>query len=126
MSDSHSILKPGTRCMIVAGCPKNIGLVVQVVHRHGTWGRYKDAYEIQTISGRLFPQLWRGSSLEDGYSKTAITERYKLRPLVDLKDEALEADQQQELPLQPSKKTVAKRERIRQELAQAKVQLPNS
>jgi hypothetical protein len=104
MSDAYSILKPGTRCIIVAGCPKNIGLVVQVVQRHGSWRQYKDAYEIQTISGRQFPQLWSAGSLLVGWAKTAITERYKLRPLVDVKAEAIEIDQQQELPLQPRKK----------------------
>jgi hypothetical protein len=32
-----SLLKPGTLCVIIAGCPENIGLVVEVVEHLGVW-----------------------------------------------------------------------------------------
>jgi len=93
MSESNSILKPGTRCVIVAGCPENIGLVVSVVQRIGASRGYDDGYEIETISGRNFRQLWNGDGeLQIGSSEFAFTERRKLRPLVDPKVDA-DADQ---------------------------------
>ena len=76
-------LKKGTICIIIAGCPENIGMLVEVIAHLGTYGERKDAYEIKTITGRNFNQLWNGSNLIKGYSKVAITDRHKLRPLED-------------------------------------------
>ena len=28
-------LKPGTLCVIIAGCPENIGVIVEVIRRYG-------------------------------------------------------------------------------------------
>ena len=39
-----SLLKPGTRCVIIAGCPENIGLVVEVIERLGAYEDRADAY----------------------------------------------------------------------------------
>ena len=83
-----SILKPGTRCVIVAGCPENIGLVVEVIEHLGAIGGRSDAYLIRTVSGRPFQQLRHGGDLLRNISDEAITERHKLRPLVDPKVEA--------------------------------------
>ena len=83
-----SMLKPGTRCVIIAGCPENIGLIVEVVKHLGPHGDREDAYVVTTISGRNFNQLWSGRSLVRGYSRECITDRHKLRPLVDPNDEA--------------------------------------
>ena len=58
-----SYLKPGTLCVIVGGCPENIGLIVEVL-------------------AHIAPYLISGSS------DRAITDRYKLRPLVDPKEES--------------------------------------
>jgi hypothetical protein len=102
MSEANSLLKVGTRCVIVAGCPQNIGLVVQVVQRIGERYGYLDGYEIQTVSGRLFKQLWEDDALRPGTSDFAFTERAKLRPLVDPKDDALEVAEQSGLPTQVS------------------------
>ena len=79
-----SILKPGTLCVIVAGCPENIGLIVEVVAHLGALPQSDDAYKIQTTSGRPFPQLRSGCGKRflAGYSAKAVTDRYKLRPLV--------------------------------------------
>ncbi len=76
-------LKKGTICIIIAGCPENIGMLVEVIAHLGTYGEREDAYEIKTITGRNFNQLWNGSNLIKGYSKVAITDRHKLRPLED-------------------------------------------
>jgi hypothetical protein len=76
-------LKKGTICIIIAGCPENIGMLVEVIAHLGTYGERVDAYEIKTITGRNFNQLWNGSNLIKGYSKVAITDRHKLRPLED-------------------------------------------
>ncbi len=76
-------LKKGTICIIIAGCPENIGMLVEVIAHLGTYGEREDAYEIKTITGRNFNQLWNGSNLIKGYSKIAITDRHKLRPLED-------------------------------------------
>lgn len=82
-----SHLKPGTLCVIVAGCPANIGLVVEVLARLGPLDGRADAYRARTASGRPFPELavtgspgqyWRNASSE------CITDRHKLRPLIDL------------------------------------------
>lgn len=77
-------LKPGTLCVIVGGCPENIGLVVEVLEHIGPFPPRADAYRIRTVTGRNFPQLKIGSSerLEPGYSSEAITDRHKLGPLV--------------------------------------------
>jgi hypothetical protein len=78
-----SALKKGTICIIIAGCPENIGMLVEIIAHLGTYGEREDAYEIKTITGRNFNQLWNGSNLIKGYSKVAITDRHKLRPLED-------------------------------------------
>lgn len=85
-----SALKPGTLCVIVAGCPENIGLIVEVLEHLGPCPPRDDAYRIQTVSGRHFPQLKMGADerLERGCSSEAITDRHKLRPLVEDEDES--------------------------------------
>lgn len=88
MNQGMSLLHPGQRCVIIAGCPENIGLIVEVVRRLGSYGGYQDGYEIATVSGRNFGQLWQGKALAKGHSSRAYTERYKLRPLVNPKDDA--------------------------------------
>ena len=84
-----SLLKPGTRCVIIAGCPENIGLVVEVIERLGAYYGRADAYYIRTTSGRKFHQLWHGNDLHRGASDKCITDRHKLRPLVAPKIEAV-------------------------------------
>lgn len=76
-------LKPGTLCVIVAGCPENIGMIVEVVRHLGSYDGREDAYEIKTVTGRNFNQLWVGKILHAGTSTYAVTDRYKLRPLVE-------------------------------------------
>ena len=83
-----SLLKLGTRCVIIAGCPENIGLVVEVIERLDAYDGRADAYYIRTINGRKFHQLWHGNNLHRGTSDKCITDRHKLRPLVDPKVEA--------------------------------------
>ena len=83
-----SILSYGQRCVIVGGCPENIGLIVMVIHRLGAYQGREDAYWIRTVSGRPFHQLWMGDDLQRGASDEAITDRHKLRPLVNPKDES--------------------------------------
>ena len=83
-----SILARGQKCVIVGGCPENIGLVVEVICRIGPHSAREDAYWIRTVSGRPFHQLWIDKELQRGSSSEAITDRHKLRPLVDPKDEA--------------------------------------
>jgi hypothetical protein len=78
-----SAIKKGTLCMIIGGCPENIGMIVEVVAHLGCYGQRNDAYEIKTVTGKKFNQLWDGNKLVDGYSETAITDRYKLRPISD-------------------------------------------
>ena len=82
-----SILGRGQKCVIVGGCPENIGLVVEVICRIGPHSGREDAYWIRTVSGRPFHQLWIDKELQRGSSSEAITDRQKLRPLVDPKDE---------------------------------------
>jgi len=82
-----SVLKKGTLCVIVGGCPENIGLIVEVVCHLGRYCGREDAYEIKTVTSRKFNQLWKGDQLVKGYSTVAITDRHKLRPLVNLGDE---------------------------------------
>jgi hypothetical protein len=83
-----SILARGQKCVIVAGCPENIGLVVEVISRLGQHEDREDAYWIRTVSGRPFHQLWIDKELQRGSSSEAITDRHKLHPLVDTKDES--------------------------------------
>ena len=84
-----SFLKSGTRCVIVGGCPENIGLIVEVVAHIGPFPPYADACRIRAVSGRPFPQYWDSEgNLIIGYSDRAITDRHKLRPLFDPKDES--------------------------------------
>jgi hypothetical protein len=78
-----SAIKKGTLCIIIGGCPENIGMLVEVIAHLGKYGGREDAYEIKTITGRKFNQMWQGTSLVKGYSTVAITDRHKLRPLKD-------------------------------------------
>ena len=82
-----SALKPGTRCVIVGGCPENIGMIVEVTRHLGQYLERSDAYLIETVTGRRFNQLWDGNELLRGDSIEAITDRHKLRPLLDLKED---------------------------------------
>ena len=81
------ILKPGTLCVIIAGCPENIGMVVEVIQHVGLYEDKEDAYLIRTTTGRHFHQLWSGNDLLRGQSDECVTDRHKLRPLVDCKDD---------------------------------------
>jgi hypothetical protein len=91
-----STLKPGTRCVIIAGCPENIGLIVEVVAHIGAADGYEDGYFVTTVSGRSFHQVWTGIG-DDSPEKTSLrvvsTERRKLRPLVELGQDSLESTQ---------------------------------
>ena len=93
-----SDLKPGTLCVIVAGCPENIGMIVEVVTRLGKFGGYEDGYQIKTVTGRNFNQLWVGNHLKAGTATTAYTERYKLRPLVEEGEPDLALDEALDVP----------------------------
>ena len=86
-----SILARGQKCVIIGGCPENIGLIVEVIYRIGPHSGHEDAYWIRTVSGRPFHQLWIDKELQRGSSSEAITDRHKLRPLVDPKDDASDA-----------------------------------
>jgi len=83
-----SALKPGTLCVIIAGCPENIGLVVEVIEHVGPYAEKDDAYCVRTVTGRPFHQIWDGGDLLRNYSNECITDRHKLRPLVDSKEDA--------------------------------------
>jgi hypothetical protein len=83
-----SILKPGTLCVIIAGCPENIGLIVEVIAHLGPFEGKEDAYYIRTTTGRPFHQVWNGNDLIRGYTDECVTDRHKLRPLVGDKDDA--------------------------------------
>jgi hypothetical protein len=90
-----SNLKPGTLCVIIAGCPENIGLIVEVIEHLGRHGGREDAYIVQAASGRTLPQLHHPTApgkFIRGYSPECITDRHKLRPLVDPKDGLDDAD----------------------------------
>ena len=87
-----SILARGQLCVIVGGCPDNIGLVVEVISRIGQHEDREDAYWIRTVSGRPFHQLWIDKELKRGSSSEAVTDRHKLRPLVDPKDKVHETE----------------------------------
>lgn len=78
-----TILKPETLCVIVGGCPENIGMIVAVIRHLGRYGSRSDAYHVRTVSGRHFHQLWKGGALIRGNSHDCITDRHKLRPLVE-------------------------------------------
>ena len=103
-----SALKPGTLCVIIGGCPKNIGLIVEVLEHIGPYPPRSDAYSIRTVTGRNFPQLKIGEDerLEPGSFTEAITDRHKLRPLVGPKDDPEETDAV-ERPVQKRKKKIA-------------------
>ena len=91
-----SALKPGVLCVIIAGCPENIGMVVEVIQHLGAYEDKEDAYWIKTTTGRPFHQLWRGKELMRGSIDECITDRHKLRPLVggggDDQDEVVEPE----------------------------------
>lgn len=78
-----SAIKKGTLCIIIGGCPENIGMLVEVTRHLGKYGEREDAYEIKTVTGRNFNQLWSGSSIIKGFAQIAITDRHKLLPLKD-------------------------------------------
>ena len=80
-----SLLKNGTRCVIIAGCRENIGLVVEVVEHLGAYEGRVHAHFIRTVSGGPFAQLKHGGDLLRNLSNEAVTDRHKLRPLVDPK-----------------------------------------
>jgi hypothetical protein len=103
-----SALKPGTLCVIIDGCPKNIGLIVEVLEHIGPYPPRSDAYSIRTVTGRNFPQLKIGEDerLEPGSFTEAITDRHKLRPLVGPKDDPEETDAV-EKPVQQRKRRIA-------------------
>lgn len=85
-----SILKKGQRCMVIKGCPKNLGLLVEIVRHIGAALDYRDGYEIITLSRRPFPELWGDQTRTwtvSGASAYALTERNKLQPLPDLSNE---------------------------------------
>lgn len=74
-------LKKGTLCIIIGGCPENIGSIVEIVKHLGKHGDRDDAYLIKTISGRNFNQLWINGLLTKGNAIEAVTDRHKLKPL---------------------------------------------
>ena len=76
-----SAINKGTLCIIIGGCPENIGIIVEVVAHLGCYGKRRDAYEIKTVTGNKFNQLWDDNNLVNGYSTTAITDRHKLHPI---------------------------------------------
>lgn len=91
LGEKMSVLKAGTRCIIIAGCPENIGLVVEVISHIGKSQGYEDGYYVATVSSRPFRQVW-GHSTSDSHpvsTKLSVvsTERWKLRPLVDAGDD---------------------------------------
>ena len=102
-----SALKPGTLCVIIGGCPKNIGLIVEVLEHIGPYPPRSDAYSIRTVTGRNFPQLKTGEDerLEPGSFTEAITDRHKLRPLVGPKDDPEKTDAA-EKPVRKRKKKI--------------------
>jgi hypothetical protein len=68
--------------VIIAGCPENIGMVVEVIQHLGAYEGKEDAYFIRTTTGRPFHQLWHGKELMRGSIDECVTDRHKLRPLV--------------------------------------------
>lgn len=105
-------LKPGTLCVIVGGCPENIGLVVEVLQHIGPYPPRADAYQIRTVTGRNFPQLKVGpfDRLAPGSSTEAITDRHKLRPLGD--DKGDDARRTSSKRLNANEETVTKQEAL--------------
>lgn len=78
-----SYLKPGTPCVIVGGCPKNIGLMVRILAHLGPCPPHADVYKIKTVTGDSFPQVCDSEgNLISGSSNECFTDRHKLRPLV--------------------------------------------
>ncbi len=49
-----SALKPGTLCVIIAGCPENIGLIVEVIAHLGPFEGKEDALH-QDGDGQILP-----------------------------------------------------------------------
>jgi len=98
-----SALKPGTRCVIIAGCPENIGVIVEVIEHLGPYEEREDAYYVRTVSGRYFRQLRAGDDLVRGHTDKCVTDRHKLRPLVEPGDEAWSRD----LVEKPGQRTTA-------------------
>jgi len=84
-----SILKKGTLCVIIGGCPENIGMIVEVLEHLGIYEDREDAYLIQTVTGRNLHQLWSDNELLRNHSTEAVTDRYKLRPLLPLEADDL-------------------------------------
>lgn len=103
-----AILKKGILCVIVAGCPENIGLIVEIIEHLGCYDRRADAYRIKTVTGRPFQQLWYGDDLLRSYSNEAVTDRHKLRPLVDHKEIQAVVDATIQRPSQKSHTTQPK------------------
>lgn len=66
--------------------PRRQGLLPNIDEGLGCYDRRADAYRIKTVTGRPFRQLWYGDDLLRSYSNEAITDRHKLRPLVDHKE----------------------------------------
>lgn len=93
-----SVLKNGTRCVIIAGCKENIGVVVETIEHLGAYEGRADAYCIRTVSGRPFQQLRHGGDLLRNLSNERVTDRHKLRPLVDPKVETEERQVEEVLP----------------------------
>jgi len=84
-----SILSPGTLCIIVGGCPENIGILVEVIKHLGACYSRSDAYQIKVVGRKYFPQLKTGpdNHIGPGRNNTAITDRHKLMPLEDPKND---------------------------------------
>ena len=86
-------IEAGTLCIIVGGCPENIGSIVEVIKHLGKYENRTDAYLIKTITGRNFNQLVIKNNLTKGNSPEAVTDRHKLKPisgddlLVEMADE---------------------------------------
>ena len=88
-----SYLKPGTLCVLVCGPRPNIGLIVEIIDHIGPYPPRTDVYRIRTVSGRVFPQLYNleGFPIRTK-SPVCITDRHKLRPLVDPSNESEERE----------------------------------
>jgi len=82
-----SVLMKGQLCVIVKGCPPNLGLIVRIVEHLGQIADYIDAYEIEPISDRPM-HVWvdkaRTRTEIWPFKEGIITDRDKLRPLPDL------------------------------------------
>lgn len=85
-----NVIKAGTLCIIIGGCPENIGSIVEVIKHLGKYGGRNDAYLIKTITGKNFNQLNINNKLTKGNSSEAITDRHKLQPIsgIDLSIDA--------------------------------------